>query len=43
MRLDSSDIRLCGEAFRPSAMGGATFVAALLGLGWLAVIAAFAG
>jgi hypothetical protein len=43
MRPDISDIRLCGEAFRPSAMGGGTFIVALLGLGWLVIVAAFAG
>jgi len=42
MRPDISDVRLCWEAFRPSAMGGGTFLAAILGLGWLVMVAALA-
>jgi hypothetical protein len=42
MRLDVSDIRLFREALRPGIMGEGTFVAAILGLGWLVIVAAFA-
>jgi hypothetical protein len=41
MRLEVSDIRLFREAFRPGIMGEGTFVA--VGLGWLVIVAAFAG